>query len=250
MKPAKFLIKEYTEFLYSTSVPINFPQMQKPFPSVHSKSSQREPAKYNKTHVTKFQNQVQLLSLEKITRKQRRDVLVSEKGLQLIKSLLLPSLAICLDMEQFVLVPASVNNNKCLNTQTVTKPELPKYQVESQNPTYQIVSLKKEINEKLLAKADHLVDKLLCCPHIKLSNSQTLILDDVQTGVCLSDVAEQHRRNNADVTDIYYFTWRCWYIWNFGSESKYQSQRKREKRVPFKIRTSEAAKVVHSMPCY
>ena len=72
-----------------------------------------------------------------------------------LKLLLHPSLTICLDMDPFVLVPASVYN-KSLITQSVTKQELPKYQ-SSQNPTYQIDSLQKEINKKLFSKADSLV---------------------------------------------------------------------------------------------
>ena len=74
-------------------------------------------------------------------------------------------------MDQLVLVPASVYN-KGLITQSITKQELPKYQP-SQNPTYQIDSLKKEINKNLFSKADSLVDKKLSCPRIKLSISQT-----------------------------------------------------------------------------
>ena len=105
-------------------------------------------------------------------------------------------------MEQFFLVPTSVYN-KNLNTQSVTKQELPKCQP-SQNPTYQIDSLKKEINKILFAKADTLVDKILFCPRIKLSNSQTLILDGVETGIFLSDFVQQLRRKNADVPDIYF----------------------------------------------
>ena len=50
-------------------------------------------------------------------------------------------------MEQFVLVPASVYN-KSVTTQSVTKQEIPKYKAE-QPPTYQNVSLKKDINKKL-----------------------------------------------------------------------------------------------------
>ena len=84
-------------------------------------------------------------------------------------------------MDQFVLVPASVYN-KSLITQSVTKQELQKYQT-SQNPTYQIDSLKKEISKKLFSKADSLGEKNLSCPRIKLSNSQTLILDGVETGI-------------------------------------------------------------------
>ena len=105
-------------------------------------------------------------------------------------------------MDQFVLVPASVYN-KSLITQPVTQQELPKYQP-SQNPTYQIDSLKKEINKKLFSKADSLVDKILSFPRINLSTSQTLILDGAETGIFLSDFAQQLRRKNADVPDIYF----------------------------------------------
>ena len=90
-------------------------------------------------------------------------------------------------MDQFVLVPASVYN-KSLTTQSVSKQELPKYQP-SQNPTYQIDLLKKEINKKLFSKADSLVDKILSSLRIKLSHSETLILDGVETGIFLSDFA-------------------------------------------------------------
>ena len=103
-------------------------------------------------------------------------------------------------MDQSVLVPASVHN-KSLITQSVTKQELPKYQP-SQNPTYQIDSLKKVITKKLFSKADTLVDKILSCPRIKLSNSQSLFLDGVETGIFLLDFAQQLRRKSADVPDI------------------------------------------------
>ena len=86
-------------------------------------------------------------------------------------------------MDQFVLVPAS-EYNKSLTTQSVIKQELPKYKAE-QPPTYQIVSL--NINKKLFGKADPLIDKILSCSRIKLSNSQTTILDGVDTGVLISD---------------------------------------------------------------
>ena len=86
-------------------------------------------------------------------------------------------------MEQFVLVPASVYNK---SAQSVTKQELPKYKAE-QPPTYQIDSLKKEINKKLFSKADPVIEKTLSCSRIKFSNSQTKILDGVDTGVLISD---------------------------------------------------------------
>ena len=86
-------------------------------------------------------------------------------------------------MEQFVSVHASVYKKK-LVTQSVTKHEFPKYQC-SQNPTYQNDSLEKDIKKKLVSKADSLEDKILSCPRIKISNSQTFNLDGVETGVFL-----------------------------------------------------------------
>ena len=105
-------------------------------------------------------------------------------------------------MEQFVPVPASVYNKR-VTVQSVTKQELRKYKAE-QHPTYKIDSLKRDINKKLFGKADTLIDKILSCSRIKLSNSQTIILDGVGTGVLISDFTLHLRRKNADVPDIYF----------------------------------------------
>ena len=105
-------------------------------------------------------------------------------------------------MEQFVLVPASVYN-KSVTTQSVTKQELPKYKAE-QPPTYQNDSPKRDINKKLFGRADTLKDKILSCSRIKLSNSQTIILEGVDTGVLISDFTLHLSRKNADVPDIYF----------------------------------------------
>ena len=105
-------------------------------------------------------------------------------------------------MEQFVLVPASLYN-KSVTTQSVTKQELAKYKAE-QPPTSQINSLMRDINEKVFGKADTLIDKILSCSRIKLSNSQTIILGGVDTGVLFSDFTVHLRRKNADVPDIYF----------------------------------------------
>ena len=105
-------------------------------------------------------------------------------------------------MEQFVLVAASVYN-KSVTTQSVTKQELPKYKAE-QPPSYQTDSIKRDINWKLFGKADSLIDKILSCSRIKLSNSQRIILDGVDTGVFISDFTQHLRRKNADVPDSYF----------------------------------------------
>ena len=105
-------------------------------------------------------------------------------------------------MEQFVLVPASVYNKSEI-TQSVMKQEIPKYKAE-QPPTYQNDSLKRDITKKMFGKADTLKDKILSCSGIKLSNSQTVILDGVDTGVLVSDFLLLLRRNDVDFPDIYF----------------------------------------------
>ena len=149
-------------------------------------------------------------------------------------------------MEQFVLVPASVYN-KSLITQPVLKLELPNYQP-LQNPTYQIDSLKKEV-KKIFSKADSLVDKILSCPRIMLSNSQTLVLDGVETRHFLSDFAQQLRRKNADVPDIYFTLLDAAGISPTLILNQNAKTKERGSWVPFKLWTSEAAKVVHTMWC-
>ena len=86
------------------------------------------------------------------------------------KSVLFPSLAICFDMDQSGLVPASVYR-KNLTAQLITKQDLSEYEAQ-QNPKYQNDLLEKEINQKFFAKADSLVEKTLPYPHIKFSDSQ------------------------------------------------------------------------------
>ena len=132
--------------------------MQQSFPSVlRTKSAQKKPAKHATTSRSKISKQV----LVALTKKKNLDAKKEtfwrpKKGYSSQKSLLLPLLVICLDMEQFDLLHASVYN-KSLITQAVTKQELPEYQAEP-NPKEKIDSLKKEINKKLFAKADSLIE--------------------------------------------------------------------------------------------
>ena len=56
----------------------------------------------------------------------------------------------------------------------------------------------------LFGKADSLIDKIFSCSRIKLSNSQTMIMDGVDTRVLISDFTLHLRRKNADVPDIFF----------------------------------------------
>ena len=88
---------EHIKFLYSPSVPNNYPQMQKSFPSVwpkrvyyvplrmHSESSQGEPAKHEKTSPDKISKRSSIALFKRRTWKQRRNVLAFEKRLQSLK---------------------------------------------------------------------------------------------------------------------------------------------------------------------
>ena len=65
-------------------------------------------------------------------------------------------------------------------------------------------SVKRDINNRLFGKADTLIDKILSCSRIKLSNLQRLILDGVDTVVLFSNFILHLRRKNVDVPDIYF----------------------------------------------
>ena len=86
LKLSEFLNDEHTKSLYSPSVPILFPQMQKSFPSVlrkrvyqvplrvYSKSSQRKLAKHKKTSLDKIseRSSVALSTMNHLEAKKRR----------------------------------------------------------------------------------------------------------------------------------------------------------------------------------
>ena len=113
LKQSDFLNDEPTESLYSPSVPITFPQKQKSFISVspkrvypvslrtRNKSAQTNPAKKFEARFDYCFYNVQLGGKEETFWRWK-------EGNSSLKLLLLPSLTICLDMELFVLLPASV----------------------------------------------------------------------------------------------------------------------------------------------
>ena len=107
-------------------------------------------------------------------------------------------------MEQFVLVPLSVYNSS--NSPTIVKKqELPKIKPE-QIPTYHRSTLKKEINQQLSTSASPLVNKILEPPRIKPSNSNTLILYGLETGVLLKDFPQRLKRKNVPIFTLVYLT--------------------------------------------
>ena len=258
LKHLRTLDDKHTKFVYSPSVPIAFPQMQKSHSSVfpkrvypfsmrmHSKSTQGKLASHKKTSCGKISRRslVTIAKKNNLEAKRKRSV-VRQRIATNSRHYTFPSLTICLDMEQFVLVPASVYN-KSMTMQSVKKQGLPKYKAE-QPPTYQIDSLKRDINKKVCT--DLLVDKILSCSRIKLSNSQTIILDGVDTGVLISDFTLPLRRNNEDVQNIYFTLLDAAGISPSPVFNQNAKAKDRRSWVRFKVRTSEAAETVYARCC-
>ena len=180
--------------LYCPTVPNILPQRQNFFPSVlrerfyqvflpmHSKSFHTKPAKHKKHHETNFQNNVRLLSLKRITWKQRRDILVSKKKRWQLKEVI--NYPVKIHFFRY----GAVCSRSCFCVQqqidysgSYTAGTFKAEQIS----TYQIDSLEKEINKKLFDKADSLVERFFYDHRIKLANSQSINLDDVKTGVLL-----------------------------------------------------------------
>ena len=136
--------------------------------------------------------------------------------------------------------------DKSVTTRSFTKQELPKYKTE-QPPTYQIDSL--NLNKKLFGKADALIDKILSCSRIKLSNSQTKDLDGVDTGVLISDFTLHLCRKNVDVPDIYFTLLDAAGIPTSLVFKQNAKATDRGSWIPFKVRTTEAAKTVYARCC-
>ena len=123
MTQSETLDDEHTKSLQTPSVPIIFPQRQVSFPSVlpkivypvslrmHNKSARRKPAKHKKTSRGNNSNQCSTI----VSKTYNLEAKKRQSGVRKKQLLLLTSLTICLDMEQFVLVPASVYN-KSLTT--------------------------------------------------------------------------------------------------------------------------------------
>ena len=136
-------------------------------------------------------------------------------------------------MEQFVLVPLSVYNSNNSST-IVTKQELPQYKPEK-TPTYHKDTLKKEFNQQLSTNASPLLNKILKSPRIKLSNSNTLILDGIETGVLLKDFAQRLKRKNVAIPDIYFTLLDAVSITPNRDVNSHAKGKERGAWIPFKI---------------
>ena len=114
----------------------------------------------------------------------RRAILFSRKGMELISILIRPSLAVFLEMEQFVLIPQQLYEQKSkLKVYKLAKSD------EKVNFAPQKVDpLHKEIRNKTKSyKNESVVDQILKCSRIKLSLSDSILLDGRDTNVAFTD---------------------------------------------------------------
>ena len=150
-------------------------------------------------------------------------------------------------MEQFVLVPLSVCNSSN-NPTSVTKQELPKCKLD-QTPTYQKDKLKKEINQHLSTSASPLVNKILESPRIKLSNSNTLILEGIDTGVPLKDFAQSLNRKKLPIPDIYFTLLDAASITPDPVVNSHAKVKERGAWILYEIWTTKVAENLHTRNC-
>ena len=111
---------------------------------------------------------------------------------------------------------------------------------------YQIDSLKEEINKKIFAKADSIVDRILICPRIKLLYLQSLILTCVESGVLLSNDFQQMRQKNAGVPDLYFTLLDAAGFYPTLTRNQNAKAKEREIWVTFTIWISEAARAAYT----
>ena len=93
-------------------------------------------------------------------------------------------------------------NNKSSKNQAVTKHCFRSINLKK-IPRTKLIRFRR-IFKNLFVKAHSLVNKFSFRPRIGLLNSQTSVLDGVETGVLLSDFAQQLRQRNSDILNLYF----------------------------------------------
>ena len=205
---------EHTKSLYSPSIPILFFRMQFSVSRdlskrIHSISQRvhRQPAARNIVRSKKSRATVQRRTSRTVFKTNKleatkKSTFLAERIIAHKINFAHATITLCLEMEQFVLVPLCVSNSSN-NPTIVTKQELSKYNPE-QTPTYHKNTLQKEINQQLSTSAYALINKILESPRFKLSNSNTLILCGTETGRPFKDFSQRLKRTNVPIHDFYF----------------------------------------------
>ena len=105
-------------------------------------------------------------------------------------------------MEQFLPVRLAVYNCNSNNITTVKKQELPKCKPD-QSHTYQKRTKKKGFNKKFISSATPSLNKMLEFPRKKLSKSNTMLLDAIETGLLLREIGKHLKRKDVAIPKKY-----------------------------------------------
>ena len=104
-------------------------------------------------------------------------------------------------MEQFVLIPLSVYEEKFRLQKPILEPTPVPKEIVPKNHS----NLLKSVNRTLKTNNNKaLVEEILNSPRIKISNSDTIILDGKETNVSFSDFVFRLKRKNEQFPDLYF----------------------------------------------
>ena len=259
LKHLKYLDDEHTKSLYSPSIPVLSLACKIQFLKTCSKEFirflsecivnllQGNLPEVKRRHVLKYRDKIHQLTVKRTTWKQRRSLLPSQKGLLLIKTIspfvinhlswdgtVCSGTSFCLQQQQQL--------NQCHKTRTT--------QIQTwANSHVPQRYVKKGINQQLSTSASLLVNKILESPRTKLSNSNTLILDGIETGVLLKDFAQRLRRKNVAIPVIYYTLLDAVSITPNLVVNSHAKGKERGVWIPFKIWTTKVAETLHARIC-
>ena len=151
-------------------------------------------------------------------------------------------------MEQFVSVLLSLYKNNTNNPTVVTKQELPQYKTD-QNPTYQKTTVKKEGIQHLISSATLLLNKFLEFPRLKLSNSNAINLDGIETGLLLKNFVQHLKRKDVAIPDIYFVLLDAVSITTDLVINSHATAKERGDCISFKISRKKVAQILHTRVC-
>ena len=199
-----------------------------------------------RSHVLKYRDKNDELSLKRTTWKQRRSLLSSQKGLLLKTKLPLvnnhlswdgsvcSSSLFCLQQQQ--------PPNHCHKTRTT--------QIQSWAGSHVPERYdKKEINQHLATSATPLLNNVLESPLIKLSNSNTLILDGKETGVLLKEFAQRLKHKNVPMPDFYFTLLDAASITPDLLVNSHAKGKERGVWIPFKIWRTKVGEILRAKIC-
>ena len=234
LKQSENLEDEHTKSLHSPSIPIIFHKCKNLFLQSFPEEFIRflcecimnllkgNLQRIKKHHMAKFQSEVRLLPLKRTTWKQRRDILASQRGLQLIKVNIPPVInnwslfapvcpRSCFCVQQKFDYPVS-HKAGTSKVSTFTQSHVPSWFTWEGDK-------QKNIFQSRLFSRQNFVLSTYQAPKITNFNFGWCRNWNFTDGLCSATASWKRRSSRYSI----YFTWRRWYISDSDSESECQS---------------------------